>query len=161
MKTDRNYRQMMRLWIPAFYLSITALSSGCFTYIWTGQTIHARVAVVVDPALFEKVRNGDPVEKEKNPYRTETILMGIRAGITLEDVHESRFVFCHCLSSNSAFRQVPWFPVLLPKHAGVQLGDDVALVAGGSTLHGNSSALSEFRQRLPERHEYIPFCAPD
>lgn len=134
--------------------------SACFSFVWTGQTVYARVAVVIDEELFEKVRTGDEFELKRNPYRSQAILDGIKSGVTIQDVREGRFIFCHCLSSDSMWRQVPWFQVLLPKNSNVRFGDDVELIAGASTLHGRNLTLSKFVKRLPDQKEMIPYCNP-
>lgn len=137
-----------------------AFVSGCLGYAWTGQTVHARVAIVVDEDLFEKVRNGDEGELKSNPYRSQSILNGIKSGVTVQDVREGRFVFCHCLSSDSVWRTVPWFDVLLPKNSNVKIGDDVELIAGTTSVQGENVSLSRFVRRLPDQGKLIPYCTP-
>lgn len=146
--------------LVACSLLLAMFVSGCLSHVWTGQRIYARVAVIVDEDLFERVRAGDEFELRKNPYRSQMILDGIKSGVTVQDVRESRFVFCHCLSSDSMWRQVPWFQVLLPRNSDVKFGDDVELVAGVGIPHGRGVTLSELIKRLPNKKETIPYCVP-
>jgi hypothetical protein len=143
--------------VVALSIVLTGCSGWAYFETPPGAIINAQISWIVSEEDFHKAATGDLAFEARYPLYRRALLNAIAAGVTVEDVRNSRLArfFCACGSDECGHVTLAVVPD----------GEDRFKGAIAELRLGNEEALSEYIRGLPEdanytRHGSLVECRP-